>query len=175
MDKCATTSIISLCVCVCVYARALSSLTLWLHGLEPSRLLCPWNFPDKNTGMGYYFLLQGFSWPRVWTWVSCISCIGRQIPYQLHHLGNWLTIWQFLKKLNINLLHNSANLLLDIYLREVKMYSCKTLYINVHRQFICKETTMMSFNRWEDTDFSIQWRILQNRMFFNGTFFKTKK
>ena len=145
------------------------------------RLLCPWNFQGKNTGLGWHFLFQGIiptrgsSLPRDQTHISCITCIGRQIPYQLHHLGNWLTIWQFLKKLNINLLHNPANLLLDIYLREVKMYSCKTLYINVHRQFICKETTMMSFNRWEDTDFSIQWRILQNRMFFNGTFFKTKK
>ena len=25
------------------------------------------------------------SWTRDQTWVSCISCIGRQIPYQLHH------------------------------------------------------------------------------------------
>ena len=29
-----------------------SCLTLCnLHGLQPARLLCPWNFPDKNTGM----------------------------------------------------------------------------------------------------------------------------
>ena len=25
----------------------------------PGRLLCPWNFPGKNTGVGCYFLLQG--------------------------------------------------------------------------------------------------------------------
>ena len=29
------------------------------HGLEPDRLLCPWNFPSKNTGVGCHFLLQG--------------------------------------------------------------------------------------------------------------------
>ena len=29
------------------------------HGLQPSRLLCPWDFPSKNTGMGHHFLLQG--------------------------------------------------------------------------------------------------------------------
>ena len=29
------------------------------HGLQPARFLCPWNFPDKNTGMGCHFLLQG--------------------------------------------------------------------------------------------------------------------
>ena len=29
------------------------------HGLQPTRLLCPWNFPGTNTGMGCNFLLQG--------------------------------------------------------------------------------------------------------------------
>ena len=29
------------------------------HGLQSTRLLCPWNFPGKNTGVGCHFLLQG--------------------------------------------------------------------------------------------------------------------
>ena len=29
------------------------------HGLQPTRLLCPWDFPGKDTGVGCYFLLQG--------------------------------------------------------------------------------------------------------------------
>ena len=29
------------------------------HGLEPTGLLRPWDSPDKNTGVGYHFLLQG--------------------------------------------------------------------------------------------------------------------
>ena len=28
------------------------------HGLEPTRLLCPWDFPGKNIGVGCHFLLQ---------------------------------------------------------------------------------------------------------------------
>ena len=28
------------------------------HVLQPARLLCPWNFLGKNTGVGYHFLLQ---------------------------------------------------------------------------------------------------------------------
>ena len=28
------------------------------HGLKPVRLLYPWNFPGKNTGVGSHFLLQ---------------------------------------------------------------------------------------------------------------------
>ena len=35
------------------------SESLWLHGLQPIRLLCPWDFPGKNTGVGCCFLLQG--------------------------------------------------------------------------------------------------------------------
>ena len=34
--------------------------TLWPHGLQPTRLLCPWDFPNKNTEVGCHFLLQGF-------------------------------------------------------------------------------------------------------------------
>ena len=38
---------------------ALSCLTLRPHGLEATRLLCPWDFPSKNPGVGCHFLLQG--------------------------------------------------------------------------------------------------------------------
>ena len=29
------------------------------HGLQPARLLCPWDSSGKNAGVGYHFLLQG--------------------------------------------------------------------------------------------------------------------
>ena len=29
------------------------------HGLQPTRLFCPWDFPGKDTGMVCHFLLQG--------------------------------------------------------------------------------------------------------------------
>ena len=50
-------------VCVCARTWVLScsyvSNSLWPYGLYPTRLLCPWNFPGKNTGVGCHFLLQG--------------------------------------------------------------------------------------------------------------------
>ena len=50
----------SVCICVCVCVFAQSCPTLWQpHGLELARLLCPWNFPGKNSEMGCHFLLQG--------------------------------------------------------------------------------------------------------------------
>ena len=47
---------------VCLVKMALCSVTcdsLWLHGLQHTRLLCPWNSPGKNTGVVYHALLQG--------------------------------------------------------------------------------------------------------------------
>ena len=32
------------------------------HGLQPSRLLCPWDFPGKSTGVGCHCLLQELSY-----------------------------------------------------------------------------------------------------------------
>ena len=31
---------------------------LWPHGLQPTRLLCPWHFPGRDTGVGCHFLFQ---------------------------------------------------------------------------------------------------------------------
>ena len=42
--------------CACYVALVIS---LWLHGLKPTRLLCPWGSPGKDTGVGCHFLLQG--------------------------------------------------------------------------------------------------------------------
>ena len=38
--------------------------TLWCptlrpHGLQSARLLCPWDSPGKNIGVGHHLLLQG--------------------------------------------------------------------------------------------------------------------
>ena len=32
--------------------------SVWPHGLQPTRLLHPWDSPGKNTGVGCHFLLQ---------------------------------------------------------------------------------------------------------------------
>ena len=33
--------------------------SLWHHGLLPARLLCPWDSPGKNIGVGSHFILRG--------------------------------------------------------------------------------------------------------------------
>ena len=59
-----------------------SCLTLPAHGLWPTRLLCPWTFPHKNTGVGYRFLLQGI-FPT--QGLNPVLPHGRQILYYLIH------------------------------------------------------------------------------------------
>ena len=52
------------------------------HGLQPGRLLCPWNSPDQNTRVGNHFILQ-----RIFpTQESNPGLLHyRQILYQLSH------------------------------------------------------------------------------------------
>ena len=44
---------------VCVWVTSVMSNYLWPHGLQAARLLCPWDSPAKNTGMGFWAILQG--------------------------------------------------------------------------------------------------------------------
>ena len=78
--------------CLAVPVRAQSCLTLCnpmdcnppgssVHGIFQARIL-EWLAISFSGGS---------SWPRDQTWASCISCIGRQILYQLSH---WRSPWE---------------------------------------------------------------------------------
>ena len=74
-------------VCItdaCVQAHAQSFPTLQPHGLQPTRLLCPWDSPGKNTGVGCQFLLLLDLGIKLA--ISFVSCIGGQIFY---HCAIW--------------------------------------------------------------------------------------
>ena len=47
------------CVCACVHTHLVMSNALRPHWTVAHQLLCPWDFPGKNTGVGCHFLLQG--------------------------------------------------------------------------------------------------------------------
>ena len=40
------------------WSRSVMSGPQWSHGLQPSRLLHPWDFPGKSTGVGCHCLLR---------------------------------------------------------------------------------------------------------------------
>ena len=48
--------------------------SLWPHGLKPTRLLCPWKFPGKHTGVGCHFIF-----PIQYNW-SLFLLIAYQFP-----------------------------------------------------------------------------------------------
>ena len=52
------------------------------HGLQPTRLLCPWDFPGKSTGVGCHCLLQ-------------IQVLGTQdlLICLLSHVRVFVTLW----------------------------------------------------------------------------------
>ena len=56
---------------------------LWPQGLYPTRLLCPWDSPGKNAGVGCHFLPQGIFLTQGLN-LDLLQC--RQI---LYHLSLW--------------------------------------------------------------------------------------
>ena len=51
------------------------------HGLQPTRLLCPRNFPCKSAGVGCHFLLQGIfptQGPGFWHCRQTLYCLSHQ-------------------------------------------------------------------------------------------------
>ena len=73
-------------------SHSVMSSSLQPYGLQPIRLLCPWDYPGKNTGVGCPFLSRGSSQPRDRTKVSCTSCIGRWILYHCDKILYYLAI-----------------------------------------------------------------------------------
>ena len=65
-------------VSVTVRIHSVVSNSLRPQGLQPTRLLCRWDSPGKNTGVGYHFLLQGI-FPTQGSNPSLLHC--RQMLY----------------------------------------------------------------------------------------------
>ena len=73
------------CQLVTCASRSVVFDSLRPHGLEPTRLLCPWDSPGQNTGVGGHSLLQGI-FPTQGLNLGLLHC--RQIPYRLSHQGS---------------------------------------------------------------------------------------
>ena len=78
----------SLHILLCAHAQLCPTLCY----PQPTRFLCPWNFPGKNTGVGCISYSRGSSCPRNQTRDSGSSCIGTWILYPWHHLKSPCTL-----------------------------------------------------------------------------------
>ena len=85
---------VCVCVCVCVHSAAQSCPTLWspMDCSPPSSSVC--GIPEvKILGQIAISFSKRSSWWWDGTHFSCVSCTGRQILYQLHHLGSPGKLW----------------------------------------------------------------------------------
>ena len=74
--------------------------SLWPHGLEPAKLLCPWDSPGKNTGVASHSLLQGILPTQRLTSVSHVAgrffaiWASREAPWWRHYFQwQWSHTW----------------------------------------------------------------------------------
>ena len=82
------------------WSPSVVSHSLQPHGLQPTRLLCPWDFPGKSTGVGCHCLLQ----------IEChttshTTCL---ISWPLYMLAQNALIISLLLNIKIILKHPSA-------------------------------------------------------------------
>ena len=68
---------------LCVSCSVMSN-SFQPRGPQPARLLCPWDSPGKNTGVGCHFFLHGI-FPTQVSNLGLLHC--RQILYHLNHKG----------------------------------------------------------------------------------------
>ena len=54
-------------------SRSVMSDPQWPHGLQPTRLPRPWDFPGKSTGVGFHCLLHKIMLPHSIFYSSCTS------------------------------------------------------------------------------------------------------
>ena len=62
-------------------SHSVMSDSLQPNGLQPTRLLCPWNSPGKNTGVGCHSLLQG-----IFLTQGMNLCLLHLLPWQVDSL-----------------------------------------------------------------------------------------
>ena len=74
--------IFSACACVC----SVVSDSLWPHGKQPARLLCPQDSQARILDWVAISSSKWSTWLRDQTRAFCVSCIGRQILKSLSHL-----------------------------------------------------------------------------------------
>ena len=73
------------------WSRSVVSDSLQLHGLQPTRLLRPWDFPGKSTGVGCHCLLRML---RLHICVNIYSIFW--IHYHIQKYGSgFVFVWKF--------------------------------------------------------------------------------
>ena len=143
-----------------VYGRSVSRSvvpnSLQLHGLLPARLLCPWNSPGKNTGVGCHFFLQGIFLTQGLN-LGLLDC--RQTLHHLSHqvyigfhiwlnrvwpFGDWFfcTFWKFplISIHSLTVKNIFCTYIQSRFIKASSHFSLVSNYILIDRMILCKLT-----------------------------------
>ena len=110
--------------------------SLWSHGLQRARLLCPWNTPGKNTGVGCHSLLQGI-FPTQGSNLGLLHSWKNSLPSELptnrmgfcwkpNRIEQFLKVWSNEKLSQKHSYSYNAQVILPIHLslRSKMSYHC---------------------------------------------------
>ena len=104
-------------------SHSVASDSLPPHGLDPAKLLCPWDFPGISTELCCHSLLQGIFLTRDQTWISHTAgrffTIWATREAQDYHMTQKFHTWVYIWKDN----NNNSNL-------------CRYMHLNVHSSII---------------------------------------
>ena len=96
-----------------------------LHGLQPARLLCSWDFPIKITGVGCHFLLQEI-------------VLTQGLNLHLFHLLHWQADSLPLSHLGSSYNHQLDSVIINIllYLQLFQRCLMKVLHIDLWKCYL---------------------------------------
>ena len=67
------------------WSRSVVSDSSRPHGLQPTRLLCPWDFPGRSTGVGCHCLLNSVGCQQKWTKYILLHILLKNISHKNKH------------------------------------------------------------------------------------------
>ena len=138
-----------------MFSHSVMSDSLWPHGLQPARLLCPWDSPFSRqyTGVGCHALLQGiFLTPG--SNPSLPHC--RWILYHLSHQGSPFLILMYIiiiVTLIAILIYNFNLINIWILILKLSSYFCIFYIFLLQIAFVCStfSSTFLKLGIWRHT------------------------
>ena len=88
--------------------------------VQPAMLLCPWDSPGKNTGVGYHFLLQG---------IFPTQGSNQSLLYFLHWQADSLPLSQLRAQITGYILFHSCERLLGDMAHQIKENKNRSKYV----------------------------------------------
>ena len=122
------------------------------HGLQPTRLFCPWDFLGKDTAVGCHFLLQGI-FPTQGSNLGLLHC--RQILYRLSYKGN-VKIAYLVHKIHLH------------YTSQYLVFTWNILYKSVYASLTAKTKSRIARQMPWHKKYPLQLKAKQKRLLSKG-------